>query len=275
MCLLSIAVTPGEWFCSSCQGWSGLCSPLDGQSPEVIPLFSCPNQSPNEEANTWSTQRAGAAFPLLAALRSSLLPWGWAALSVCRIQVYINDTTPKYGLLENSGAGTQHHCSHTNSRHFTYVKKKISKILKTTTKDWTMPNPANAFPKFSSVGVTGSQCCPWEVQPQYCSHPASLHPLQTLHSSCLLFPHPGTALNKTVPTPWSDPDTCRLPQLNQRVEILHLWKFSWNSIVLKKCNSQQSSFCVFCRLPCSQPYQHLKLLSETWMYCWQDNQFKW
>lgn len=185
MCLLSIAVTPGEWFCSSCQGWSGLCSPLDGQSPEVIPLFSCPNQSPNEEANTWSTQRAGAAFPLLAALRSSLLPWGWAALSVCRIQVYINDTTPKYGLLENSGAGTQHHCSHTNSRHFTYVKKKISKILKTTTKDWTMPNPANAFPKFSSVGVTGSQCCPWEVQPQYCSHPASLHPLQTLHSSCL------------------------------------------------------------------------------------------
>lgn len=134
MCLLSIAVTPGEWFCSSCQGWSGLCSPLDGQSPEVIPLFSCPNPSPNEEANTWSTQRAGAAFPLLAALCSSLLPWGRAALSVCRIQVYINDTTPKYGLLENSGAGTQHHCSHTNSRHFTYVKKKNLKNLKNNNK---------------------------------------------------------------------------------------------------------------------------------------------
>lgn len=61
MCLLSIPVSPGEWFCSSCQGWPGLCSPLD--SPEVIPLFPWPNQSPNEEANTLSSQRAGAAFP--------------------------------------------------------------------------------------------------------------------------------------------------------------------------------------------------------------------
>lgn len=63
MCLLSIPVTPGEWLCSSCQGWPGLCPSLDAQSPEVIPLFSCPNQSPNEEANTLSSQRTGAAFP--------------------------------------------------------------------------------------------------------------------------------------------------------------------------------------------------------------------
>lgn len=43
-----------------------------------------------------------------------------------------------------------------------------------------MPNPANAFLKFSSVGVTEAQHRPWEGQPQGCSHPASLHPLQTL-----------------------------------------------------------------------------------------------
>lgn len=216
-------------------------------------------------------------FPLLASLCSSLLPWGQAALPVCRIQVYTNATTPKYGLLENSGAGTQPPCSHTNSRHFTYVKKKkISKILKTiTTKDWTMPNPTNAFPKFSSVCVTGCQCSLWEVQPQYCSHPASLHPLHTLHSSCLAISlsRDCTEQNCThsLRWPWHLSFTTVEPEGGNTTPLKILLKQHF----LKKCISQQSSFCVFCRLPCSQPYQHLKLLSETWMYCWQDNQFKW
>lgn len=81
-------------------------------------------------------------------------------------------------------------------------KTKNLKNLKTTTKkDWTMSNPANAFLKLSSVSVTGSQCCPWEGQPQDCSHPASLHPCKFSTSTVWLCPCPGTALNKTVSTP--------------------------------------------------------------------------
>lgn len=155
----------------------------------MIPLFSCPNQSPNEEANTLSTQRAGAAFPLLAALRSSLLPWGQAALLVCRIRLhqfhhtkiwFAGKLRSRYPIsLLTHKQQAFHLCKKKNK------KTNLKNFKNNNRKRLNHANPANAFPKFSSVGVTGCHCCPWEVQPPYCSHPASLHPLQTLHSSCL------------------------------------------------------------------------------------------
>lgn len=94
----------------------------------------------------------------------------------------------------------------------------------------------------------------------------------------------GTVLNISAPFslmwPWSLSFTTIEPEggnttplkilLKQHLCVLFCcWFFFFSHI------SQQRAFCVFCRLPCSQPHQHLKLLSETWIYCWQDNQFKW
>lgn len=186
MCLLSIPVTPGEWFCSSCQGWPGLCSPLDGQSPEVIPLFSCPKPK-SKWASEHLKQPEG---------RCCFFPLGCSVLT----RAALGTGCPPS--LQNSSLHQCHHnktwfAGKLRSRYSTTLlthkqqafhlgKKNPSTILKTTTKkDWTMPNPANALLKFSPISVTESQRCPWEGQPQDCSHPASLHPLQTPCSSCL------------------------------------------------------------------------------------------
>lgn len=246
MCLLSMPVTPGEWFCSSCQGWPDLCSPLDSQSPEVIPLFSCPNQSPNEEANTLSTQRAGAAFPLLAALRSSLLPWGQAALLVCRIRLHQCHHTKIWFAGKLRSRYPISLLTHKQQAFHLCKKKKkkqISKILKTTTeKGWTMQILQMPSPSSLQLVWQGASAVPGRYSHNTVHIQLLCIPCKLSTPAVWLYPYPGTALNKSASTPWSDPDTRHLPQLNQRVEILHLWKFSWNSIFKKNVSLNRAPF---------------------------------
>lgn len=86
-----------------------------------------------------------------------------------------------------------------------------------------MSNPANTFLK------SFSRLCDRVPTPCWGGTATLFTPTQLLRLSCelsapaaWLYLYSGTVLNITVPFPYCDPEACRLPQLNQRVEILHL-----------------------------------------------------
>lgn len=144
----------------------------------------------------------------------------------CRIQVYTSETSAKICFVgKKKKEQVFNLLAHAQTAG---ISPKLKKNTLKRSEPWQVLQTPSWNPPLACV--TGSQHRAWRKGCKAFHTQLLCLPLKLSAPAARLYLCSGTVLNITVPFPSCDPEACRLPQLNQRVEILHLWKFSWNSV---------------------------------------------